>query len=107
VTVVLLAGLAVIFFREGRQPEGRYLRAAAGFVLLAIWCELLVIGGILTAERLHLHTYYAGPFAAVERMFPTPAQHAFGHAQGFWFRTPLLLALGGVTYLIGRRKRPA
>src|SRR5262245_55022019 len=57
VTVVLLIAMGLLFFREGRQPEGRYLRAAGWFVLLAVWCELLVIGGILLSEQLQLRTY--------------------------------------------------
>ena|SRR5881628_2777010 len=105
VSVVLLIGMSLTFLREGRRPDGRYLRAAGWFVLLALWCELLVIGGILTTEKFHLHTYYSGPFQAVERMFPTGAAHAAGHAQGFWFRTPFLLVVGGVIYMIGRRNR--
>jgi hypothetical protein len=105
ITVVLLIGMALIFFREGLQSEGRYVRAAGWFVLLAVWCELLVIGGILLTERLHLHSYYTGPFQSVERTFPTGAAHAIGHAEGFWFRTPFLVGVGGIIYSVAKRKR--
>ena len=105
VSVVLLIGLGVLFYREGRNPNGRYLNAAGRFAILAAWCELLVIGGILMSEHLHLHSYYTGPFETVERMFPKPAAHAIGHAQGFWIRTPFLLIVGAIVYTASRRKR--
>src|SRR5262249_49853962 len=105
VSVVLLIGLCVVFFREGRNPTGRYLNAAWRFALLAAWCELLVIGGILITEHLRLRSYYTGPFEAVQHMFPSAAAHAMGHARGFWFRTPLLLAVGAIVYRISKRKR--
>ena len=41
VTIVLAAGLVIIFVREGRMG-GAYVRAAAWFAALAVWCEMLV-----------------------------------------------------------------
>src|SRR5262245_12890547 len=89
VTVVLLIGMGLIFFRAGLQSEGRYVRAAGWFVLLAVWCELLVIGGILLTERLHLHTYYTGPFQIIDKQdvdtsdaVQEPAKAAVGTGDG-------------------------
>ena len=106
VSVVLLVWLGLLFYREGRNPKGKYLSAAVSFAALAVWCELLVIVGIFLTEHLHLHSYYTGPFQVVERTFPNASAHAMGHAQGFWFRTPLLLAVGAIVYLVSKRKRP-
>lgn len=105
VSVVLLFGLGLLFYREGRDPKGRYLKAAARFVTLAVWCELLIIGGILLTDHLHLRSYYTGPFEAVEHMFPNATAHAMGHAKGFWVPAPLLLAVGAIIYLVSKRKR--
>src|SRR5262249_18063188 len=104
VTVVLI-GMGIIFFRVGLQSEGRFVRAAGWFVLLAVWCELLVIGGILLTERLHLHSFFTGPFQSVQRKFSTATAHAIGHAEGFWFRTPFLVGIGGIIYSVAKRKR--
>jgi hypothetical protein len=83
---VLLVGLVLIFLREGRSIDGSYVRASAWFVVLAVWCEVLVIAGILLTERTGASTYYQGPWEMVEKMFPTPAAHALGHTQGFFVR---------------------
>jgi hypothetical protein len=104
VTVVLLVGLVLLFSREGSSAQGHYFRAAGWFFALALWCELLVIGGILITERTGASTYYQGPWEAVHRAFPTAAEHAIGHAQGFLFRTPLGLLLGLAVYALSKRR---
>jgi hypothetical protein len=104
-TVVLLVGLAILFWREGRAESGRYLRAAATYGLLAAWCEVLVIAGILATQASGATTYYSGPWEAVDRAFPTAHQHAIGHTQGFIPRLAIALVLGSVVYAWGRRGR--
>jgi hypothetical protein len=104
VTIVLLVGLIIIFVREGRA-NGRYVKAAAWFTVLAIWCEMLVISGILVTERTGAHTYYEGPWEAVHRMFGTPTAHAIGHTQGFVVRLAVWLILGAFVYWLAKRRR--
>ena len=104
VTIVLAVGLVIIFVREGRIG-GRYVRAAAWFAVLAIWCEILVIGGILVTERTGARTYYEGPWEAVHTMFRTPAAHAIGHTQGFFVRLAVWLLLGAIIYWLTKRRR--
>lgn len=103
VTLVLLAAVFLLFGRAGRAAGG-YGRAALAFVVLAVWCELLVIGGILVAERTGARTYYQGPWQVVAERFPTPGAHALGHAQGFLPRTAIGLGLGGLVYAVARRR---
>ena len=105
ITVVLLVGMGLIFAREGRNPNGRYMRAVAWSILLAAWCELLIIGGILATEALGTSTYYQGPWEQVREVFPTGASHAIGHMQGFIFRLMAYLILASIVYLIARRMR--
>ena len=105
VTVILIVGLVLRFFKEGRATEGRYLRAAAWFAGLAAWCELLVIGGILATERSGADTYYSGPWELVIETFPTGRAHAIGHTQGFVPRTLIWLLVGGVIYWSAKRSR--
>ena len=104
VTVVLLAAVLVLFGRAGRAGRG-YWATAVAYLVLALWCELLVIGGILVSERTGARTYYQGPWAAVTERFPTPAAHALGHAQGFLPRTAIGLGLGGLVYAVARCRR--
>lgn len=105
ITIVLLVGLVLIFLREGRSSGGRYLRAAAWFSALGVWCEVLVIAGILLTERTGASTYYRGPWEMVEEMFPTPAAHAIGHTQGFLFRLAANLIIGAIIYALAKRRR--
>lgn len=103
--VLLGVGVLLMFGREGRAPGGRYRRAALPFVLLAAWCELLVIGGVLLTGARDADTYFCGPFAAVRDHFPTARDHAMGHVQGFLPRAVIWLVLGAVVYVIARRSR--
>lgn len=103
---VLLGIASVLMFgREGRTPGGRYHHAALPFVLLAAWCELLVIAGILVTGARDADTYYCGPFAAVRDHFPTAHEHAMGHVQGFLPRAVIWLVLGAIVYVLARRAR--
>lgn len=101
--VLLGVALGLMFGREGRAPAGRYRRAALPFLLLAAWCELLVIGGILLTGARDADTYYCGPFAAVRAHFPTASEHAMGHVQGFVPRTVIWLVLGTIVFVLARR----
>ena len=103
--VLLGVGVLFMFGREGRAAGGRYRRAALPFVLLAAWCELLVIGGILLTGARDADTYYCGPFAAVRDHFPTASEHAMGHVQGFLPRAVIWLVLGAIVYALARRAR--
>jgi hypothetical protein len=105
ITLVLLIGLVLLFVREGRESEGRYFVVAGWFVALAVWCELLVITGILVTERTGAETYYQGPWEAVRERFTTPSAHAIGHSQGFFVRTAIALLLGAVIYWLAKRRR--
>lgn len=105
ITIVLLIGLVLIFLREGRRSNGKYVRAAGWFVALAVWCEVLVIAGILITERTGASTYYQGPWKMVEEMFPNPTAHAIGHSQGFFVRLAVNLIIGGIIYALTKRRR--
>ena len=103
--VLLGVALLLMFVRSGQHPQGRYLRTAFHFVPLAAWCETLVIGGILLTDKLGWDTYYCGPFDSVRDNFPTAAEHAIGHTQGFVVRAVLWCILAGIVYAVARRKR--
>ena len=105
ITIVLLVGTVLIFRREARDSDGRFIRGAGWTVLLSAWCQALIIGGILLTEAFHADTYYNGPWAMVQERFPTVTAHVIGHTQGFFFLTAILLIIGGIVYAIVRRKR--
>ena len=105
VTVILLIGLVLLFVMEGRQQEGRFFRVVAWFFALAVWCELLVITGILVTEKTGADTYYQGPWEMVRERFTTPSAHAIGHSQGFFVRTAIALLLGAAIYWMAKKKR--
>ena len=105
ITIVLLIGTIVIFMRAGKDPDGRYLPAAGRCFLLSVWCQALIIGGILVTEWTQTNTYYSGPWEMIKEQFPTAHAHVIGHSQGFWVLTAVLLIIGGVTYAISRRSR--
>ena len=104
-TVLLLAGMVLIFSQEARSPDGRYLVAARWFTLLAAWFEAVIIVCILLAGRFGADTYYQGPWESVRHAFPTPERHALAHVAGFLPKLLLGLALGAVVYGIERRRR--
>jgi len=103
--VVLGVTAFLAFGRAGRSPDLGYRDAAWRFALLAAFCELLVVAGILLSGALDLDGYYTGPFAAVKERFPTAAEHALAHVPGFFVRLMLWLAIGGVVYRLARRRR--
>ena len=105
ITVVLVIGLVLLFMKEGREMRGRYLRVAGWFVALAVWCELVVISGILLTERTGADTYYQGAWAAVRERFPTSSAHVLGHTQGFFVRIAIELLLGAAIYGLAKRSR--
>lgn len=110
ITVVLLVSLIIIFAREGRATEGRYLYAAAWFVLLTAWCEILVIAGILITARTGAVTYYQETMARPGSAPPLPTTHALSHAVAFFPLAIIGSALGGIVYWVaktGRRANPA
>jgi hypothetical protein len=102
VTVVLLVGAVLLFWRSGGHRGGSYLRAAAWYIGLAAWCECVVIAGILVTEWRHSDTYYRGPWPAVEQRFPSGLAHAMGHIQGFLPRTALGLLVGALVFWVAR-----
>ena len=103
--VLLGIALFATFGHQGRTPGGRWRRAALPFLGLALWCELLVIAGILLTAATGADTYYEGPFAAVTERFPTAREHALGHAAGFLPRAAFWLLLGTIVYAAVRRRR--
>lgn len=104
-TVVLLVSIIFLFGGEGRARAGSYWRAAAAYGLLAAWCEVLTIAGILLSARLGIVTYFSGPWAMVHRAFASAGEHALAHSVGFFIRLAIGLALGRVAYGIGARGR--
>jgi len=104
-TVVMFTALVVLFRREGLAPDGHYLHASLWFLLLAVWCEILVILGIEITDATGADTYYRGPWQTVMATFPTARQHAAGHVAGFVFRAGIGLLLGVAIYAWSTRRR--
>jgi hypothetical protein len=104
-TVVLLVAIVALFGGEGRTVGGVYWRAAGAYVALALWCEILTIGGILLSARLGIVTYYSGPWEMVHRAFASANEHALAHSVGFFIRLTVALLLGRLAYWIGARGR--
>ncbi|HEV2426237.1 MAG TPA: hypothetical protein VGZ29_15525 [Terriglobia bacterium] len=102
-TIVLLIGLVILFAREGRYAEGRYRSAAGWWIALAVWEQVLVIGGILLAGRTGASTYYSEMIAA-HRDLP-PVQHAISHAIALALLIPIGLLLGWPVYWVMKRGR--
>jgi hypothetical protein len=105
ITIVLIVAMVLFFVREGRRAEGRYVVAAAWFAALVVWCQALIIAGILLTERTGKDTYYSGPWEMVHERFPTPAAHAIGHTQGMLFMIVVGLILGAAIYAVAKRGR--
>jgi len=103
--VVLLIGLVIFFAREGRAPDGRYVRAAGWFVALAAWSTILIVAGILITARTGAPTFYEEMVFA-HRSLPT-AQHAMAHSVAFVFVAVVGLLLGWPVYWVAKRGRPA
>ena len=105
ITIVLIVAMVLFFLREGRRADGRYLVSAAWFAGLVIWCQALIIAGILLTERTGKDTYYSGPWEMVHERFPTPTAHAIGHAQGMVFMVLIGLVVGAIVYALAKRGR--
>jgi hypothetical protein len=103
--MVLLVGLVIFFVREGRDPDGRYVRAAGWFIALAAWSTILIVTGILITARTGTPTYYEEMVFA-HRSLPV-FQHAVSHAVAFVFVAVVGLLLGWPVYWVAKRGRPA
>ena len=103
---MLLVGLAMIFVQEGRASGGRYLRGAIGFLVLAAWCQALVIAGILITQQTGASNYY-NERLFVHRRFPSASRHALVHAVTFLPVVAVELLLGGLVYWLAKRSRRA
>ena len=100
--------IVVLFSQQGRAPDGAWRRAAIPYALLAAWCELLILGGIVVTAQRHDKTYYEGPFEAVKEHFHSVGEHVRGHVTGgFFVRLAIALLLGAGIYALARRRRPA
>ena len=105
ITIVLIVAMVLFFLREGRSAGGRFLKAAAWFAGLVVWCQGLIIAGILLTERTGKDTYYSGPWDVIHERFPTPAAHAIGHTQGLIFMIAIGVIIGAIIYALARRGR--
>lgn len=105
VTIVFLVGLVIVFLREGRAPEGRYLRAVGWFVLFTFWCQALVISGILITASTGIPTYYEEMMG--KHLAMPPVRHALSHAGVSVILAVVGSALGGLVYWIAGRGRKA
>lgn len=100
--ILQLVAITLIFTRDTK-----YRSAVVAYALLAAWCELLVISGILITERTGADTYFNGPWQGVKEHFTSPVAHALGHAGGFVPRLLIGLLLGAVVHWLARRARRA
>lgn len=104
IDLVLLAGFLIIFIREGVAVTRRYWRAAGWYVLLAAWCTVLVIAGILTTAATGSTTYYQDTMGRNPQ--PTPVHHAMMHAIAFLPIAAIGLLLGAAIYGLAGLARP-
>jgi len=105
ITIVLIVTLVLIFVREGRKANGRFLVAAAWFSAFAVWYQLLVIAGILLTEWTKADTYFTGPWEMAHKMYPTARAHAMGHAGGIIIMIIMGVVLGAIIYALAKRGR--
>ena len=103
ITIVLIVAMVLFFLREARRADGRFVKAAAWFAGLVLWCQALIITGILLTERTGKDTYYSGPWDMIHERFPTPAAHAIGHTQGMVFMYIIGLVIGAVIYVLAKK----
>ncbi len=105
-TIVLIIVTILLFAKVGRNADGGYWTAAGWFAGLAIWYQLLVVGGILLTERTGADTYYTGPWESMHARFSSPAAHAVSHV---FPGMPLMIIMGwvvgAVVFFIARRSR--
>ena len=105
VTLVTLVGLVIIFAREGRAPGGTFLAAAAWFAAFALWCQALIIAGILIAARTGTPTYYDEMMG--KHMSLPPLTHAFQHGIAAVIVAIVGTIVGAPIYFLAKRGRPA
>jgi predicted PurR-regulated permease PerM len=103
VTIVTLVGLVIIFAREGRAAGGAYWRAAAWFAAFAIWCQGLIIAGILITARTGSATYYEEMMG--KHMNLPPVRHALSHAGAGVVVALVGMILGLPIYFVAKRGR--
>ena len=77
ITLVLLVGLALFFISEGRARQGRYLIAVVWFAALDVWCQTLIVSGILITARTGAATYYEEMLGSHKALAAVP--HAISH----------------------------
>ncbi|HEV2351239.1 MAG TPA: hypothetical protein VG028_15485 [Terriglobia bacterium] len=105
VTIVTLVGLVIIFAKEGRAAEGAYWRAASWFAAFALWCQALIIAGILIAARTGTATYYDEMNG--KHMSLPPLTHAFQHSIAAVVVAVVGMILGAPVYFLAKRGRHA
>jgi predicted PurR-regulated permease PerM len=104
ITLFTLVGLVIIFVSGGRAAGGSYLHAAAWFWLFAIWCQGLIIGGILIADQTGKATYYDEMMG--KHMSLPPVAHALAHGYAAVIVAVVGMILGLPIYFGARRWRP-
>lgn len=103
ITLVTLVGLVIIFAGEGRAAGGAYFHAAAWFAALALWCQGLIIAGILIAARTGTPTYYDEMMG--KHMSLPPLTHAFQHGIAGVIVALVGMIVGAPIYFLARRGR--
>ncbi len=103
ITVVVLGGLVVLFFREGRAAEGSYWRAVGCFAALVIWSQVLIVAGILIVARTGAATYYDEMMG--RHLGMPPVNHAISHLIVAVPEAIVGSIVGGVIYWLARRGR--
>ncbi len=105
VTIVFLVAMVIIFAKEGRAATGSYLRAIAWFVAFTIWCQALVIAGILITASSGTPTYYEEMMG--KHLAMPPVTHALSHMVAAAIMAVVGSLLGGAVYWITKRGRGA
>jgi len=105
ITIVTFIGLVIIFASNGRAAGGCYWRAAAWFAAFALWCQGLIIAGILIAAQTGTPTYYDEMMG--KHMGLSPATHAFQHGIAAVVVAIVGMILGVPIYFVAKRWRPA
>lgn len=103
ITLFMLLGMVVFFFREGRAPEGNYWRGVGFFAILSFWCQILIVAGILITARTGTATYYEE--AGGQHLAMPPATHALMHLIGSVAGIVIGSLLGGLIYWVAKRGR--
>jgi hypothetical protein len=104
ITLFTLLGLIIIFTREGLTAGGTYWRAAAWFTAFALWCQGLIIGGILITAKTGTPTYYDEMMG--KHLSLPPLIHAFQHGIASIIVAIIGLVLGAPVYFVAKRGRP-